>query len=284
MSLLEVRNVTVRFRDATGSDLRAAVDRVCLSLDRGTSLGLVGESGSGKTTLGKAILKLQPVHEGEILFEGQSIAGLRGSALKGFRRRAQMIFQDPMGALDPRQTVGSALEEVLAVHRLIPRERRSARISELLGQVGLDSRQATRYPHEFSGGQRQRVGIARALALEPELLIADEPVSALDVSVQAQILNLLADLQTQLGFACLFIAHDLAVVRYLCPRVAVMCRGQIVESGETETVFSAPQHPYTAQLLAAVPDVQAALEERGNNATISFSDFSHAKPQSSPRS
>lgn len=273
MSLLEVRNVTVRFKDAGGSpagwfrrkggaggSARPAVDGVSLTLERGSSLGLVGESGSGKTTLGKAILRLQPVDAGSIFFDGQAIAGLTGPDLKRFRRRAQMIFQDPMGALDPRQTVGSALEEVLAVHRLVPRERRGARIGELLEQVGLDPRQAARYPHEFSGGQRQRVGIARALALEPELLIADEPVSALDVSVQAQILNLLADLQRRLGFACLFIAHDLAVVRYLCSQVAVLCRGQLVESGVTETVFSAPRHPYTAQLLAAVPEIGSALK------------------------
>jgi len=259
---LDVRDVTVRFGGA-----RPAVDRVSLTLDRGSSLGLVGESGSGKTTLGRAILRLQPVDEGAIFFDGEPVAALRGAAVKRFRRRAQMIFQDPMGALDPRQTVGSALAEVLAVHRVVPPGERSERVVHGLEQVGLEADHARRYPHEFSGGQRQRVGIARALALEPELLIADEPVSALDVSVQAQILNLLSDLQARLKFACLFIAHDLAVVRQVCDRVAVMCRGRLVESGVTESVFSAPREDYTAQLLAAAPDVEAALAARRGGAT-----------------
>ena len=260
MSLLEVNDVTVRFptRDARGRPgVRTVVAGVSFALEEGERVGLVGESGSGKTTLGKALLALEHIAGGSVRFRGDDVHALRGDGLLGFRRGAQMIFQDPMGALNPRMTIGAALEEVLAVHHLAPRSERRDRVQALLDQVGLAPSYAVRYPHEFSGGQRQRVGIARALALAPALVVADEPVSALDVSVQAQILNLLKDIGESRRMACLLIAHDLAVVSYVCRRAMVMYQGRVVEAGLSAEVFGEPQHPYTQALRAAVPDPEA---------------------------
>ncbi len=257
MSLLEANGITVRFtaKDMAGRKSSwAAVSDVAVALGKGERLGIVGESGSGKTTLAKALLALEPLAAGQVYFDSESVGDMKSARLTAFRRRAQMIFQDPMGSLNPRMTVGAAIAEVLEVHCLVPRREISRRVDELLVVVGLDSAYARRYPHEFSGGQRQRVGIARALALNPELLVADEPVSALDVSVQAQILNLLKDLSIARGMACLLIAHDLAVVRYVCDRVMVMYKGRVVEEGAVEAVFAAPKHPYTRLLRDSVPD------------------------------
>jgi len=255
--LLEARDVRVHY-GAPRAPVRA-VDGVSFTLAAGECLGLVGESGCGKSTLGRALLRLEPLQDGAVLFAGTDIGALRGRALRTFRGQAQMIFQDPQGALNPRLSVGGALAEVLAVHRRSRRAARAARVAALLRAVGLDPAHARRYPHEFSGGQRQRIGLARALAVEPRLIIADEPVSALDVSVQVQVLNLLEEFQRELGLTLLFIAHDLAAVRYLCRRVLVMYRGRIVEAGPAAEVYARPRHPYTAALLAAVPDVARGL-------------------------
>ncbi len=257
MSLLEATGVTVWYRghdDHGRRQLWAAVDGVSLAVAAGERVGIIGESGSGKTTLGKALLGIEPVSQGTILFRGQNVHGLRGMALKSFRQGAQMIFQDPMGSLNPRMTIGSALSEVLSVHKLATRAERPSRIKDLLQQVGLDSGYARRFPHEFSGGQRQRIGIARALALNPALLVADEPVSALDVSVQAQILNLIRDLSEARRMAVLLVAHDLAVVNYVCQRVLIMYKGRVMEEGVAQEVFRDPQHPYTQLLKSSVPD------------------------------
>lgn len=235
-----------------------AVDGVDLEVRAGETLGLVGESGSGKTTTGRCILRLIEPTAGSVEVAGTDVLALRGRELRQFRRTMQIVFQDPYGSLNPRMTVADALEEPLAVHGLGDRAWRAARVRELLDQVGLAEAHARRFPHEFSGGQRQRIGIARALALGPRLLVADEPVSALDVSIQAQVLNLLGDLQRELDLALLFIAHDLGVVEHISHRVAVMHRGRILEEGPTETVVGSPQHPYTRQLLAAVPRVAGA--------------------------
>lgn len=270
MSLLDVNEVTVQFpaRDAGGRTvMRPVVSGVSFVVEEGERVGLVGESGSGKTTLGKAVLALERLSGGRVRFRGEDVHALRGEALRVFRRGAQMIFQDPMGALNPRMTVGTALEEVLAVHRVVPRVERGARVKALLDQVGLASSYAGRYPHEFSGGQRQRIGIARALALAPALIVADEPVSALDVSVQAQILNLLKDIGETRNMACLLIAHDLAVVSYVCPRAMVMYKGRVVEAGLSVEVFNEPRHPYTQALRSAVPDPDAGPAELPAGAT-----------------
>ncbi len=256
--LLEVRGLHKWFASG-GGFLRPARERihavagVDLSLNAGETLGLVGESGCGKTTTARCILRLLEASEGDILLEGTDLLSLRGEELRQFRRRMQIVFQDPYGSLNPRLTVGQALEEPLLVHGEKDRDRRRRRVEEMLDRVGLQREHLGRYPHEFSGGQRQRIGIARALILEPCLVVADEPVSALDVSVQAQILNLLLELQQDLGLAYLLISHDLSVVEHMSHRVAVMYLGRVVEEGPTAQVIANPQHPYTKALLAAVP-------------------------------
>jgi oligopeptide transport system ATP-binding protein len=244
-----------------------AVDGVSLAVARGETLGVVGESGSGKTTLGRCILRLIEPDEGSLLFVGVDLRALNGRQLRAIRREIQIIFQDPYGSLNPRMKVGAIVAEPLIIHQLARRADRPRRVAELLEMVGLDAGSARRYPHEFSGGQRQRIGIARALAVSPRLIVADEPVSSLDVSVQAQILNLLAELQERLGLTYLFIAHDLAVVRHISDRVAVMYRGRIVESGRAEDIYTHPLHPYTRALLASVPVADPA--RRGTRALLS---------------
>ncbi len=261
MTLLEVKNLRVHFPVKHGLFSRVkehvkAVDDVSFVIQPGETLGLVGESGCGKTTLGRAIVKLVEPTAGSILFEGEDIAHLSGSALRARRRKFQMIFQDPYGSLNPRMTVAQIIGEAIDIHKLAESaSARQKRIEELLKAVGLDSMHAQRYPHEFSGGQRQRIGIARALAVEPKLIVCDEPVSALDVSVQAQIINLLQDLQQKWGLAYLFIAHDLAVVEHISRRVMVMYLGKVVELAEAKAIIGAPKHPYTQALISAVPVV-----------------------------
>jgi oligopeptide/dipeptide ABC transporter ATP-binding protein len=266
--LLEIEDVRVTF-GRPPHQVRA-VDGVSGSLAAGESIGLVGESGCGKTTLGRAVMGLTPLQTGRIAFGGRDIAGLTGRDAWRYRKQVQMIFQDPYGSLNARMTVGKAIEEVLQVHGWRERAARQQRLAALFESVGLDPEYRDRYPHEFSGGQRQRLGIARALAVEPQLLIADEPVSALDVSVQVQILNLMKDLQRELNLAFLFVAHDLAVVRYVCDRIWVMYLGRIIESGTPDEIFNRPRHPYTQALLSAVPDVEKGLRERvtGSSRTV----------------
>nr|WP_244314221.1 MULTISPECIES: ABC transporter ATP-binding protein [unclassified Pannonibacter] len=270
--LVEIRDVTKTFSIRKGSLLggkarvMTALDAVNLTIRKGECLGLVGESGSGKTTLAKAVLRAIPICGGSIRYNGGKsacdVADLRGDALLDYRRKAQFIFQDPFSSLNPRMTVNEILSEPLVIHNVGTAGERAERVRELMRLVGLDPRYLRRYPHSFSGGQRQRIGIARALALNPEFILCDEPTSALDVSVQAQILNLLQDLKRDLGLTYLFVSHNLAVVDYIADRIAVMCRGRLVELGETRNVVSNPLHPYTRALLAAVPepDLNAPLD------------------------
>ena len=265
MALLEVEDLRVQFDGHDGLFKKScirAVDGVSFVLERGESLGLVGESGCGKTSLGRSILGLVKPTTGRVVFDGRDVASLRGRDLKSFRQSAQIIFQDPYDSLNPRLSVNSVLHEVLRIHHVVPSGQRQQRIRQLMESVGLNPGYAARYPHEFSGGQRQRVGIARALAVNPTMIIADEPVSSLDVSVQVQILNLMKDLQKQLGLSYLFVAHDLAVVRYMCERIMVMYLGKIVEASSTEELFEHPSHPYTQALLSAVPDIDKGLSAR----------------------
>ena len=265
--ILEVRNLVKHFT-VSGAGLFGrhvglirAVDGVSFSIQKGETLGLVGESGCGKTTTGRCILQLERPTAGEIIFEGQDLTKLSLDQLRPIRRKIQVIFQDPYSSLNPRMTVGQIIAEPLAVHGIVPdRSARQARVHDLLSRVGILASLADRYPHELSGGQRQRVGVARALAMEPSLIICDEPVSALDVSIQAQIINLLEDLQSEFHLTYLFVAHDLSVVRHISDRVAVMYLGKIVEITDRQALYEEPLHPYTKALLSAVPIPDPAVE------------------------
>ena len=266
MPLLEVHNLTKRFpiHRATGpftqvTDEVRAVDGVDLTVDAGETLGLVGESGCGKSTLGRCLLRLLEPTGGTIAFDGQDLRALAPESLRKARREMQIVFQDPFASLNPRMTIGAILEEPLRVHKIVPAQGLRAEVARLLGQVGLPLAAATRYPHEFSGGQRQRVGIARALALRPKFIVADEPVSALDVSIRAQILNLFRQVQADTGVALLFVAHDLGAVRQISHRVAVMYLGKIVETAAADELYDNPRHPYTRALLAAVPSIDGGV-------------------------
>jgi oligopeptide/dipeptide ABC transporter ATP-binding protein len=257
-SLLEVKNLVKHFvanRSMFGRPTAfiRAVDGVSFKVDAGETLALVGESGCGKSTVSRLVLRLIEPDAGQISFEGRDLLAMDANQLRAFRRDAQIIFQDPYASLNPRMTVGQILTEPLALHDLVQPARRRERVEELLRLVGLEPRFARRYPHEFSGGQRQRIAIARALAVEPKLIICDEPVSALDVSIRSQILNLLHDLQERLGLAYIFVSHDLAVVQHIADRVAVMNLGTIVETAEAQTLFASPRHPYSRALLSAIP-------------------------------
>lgn len=266
MSLLEVENLKTWF-PVKGSWFKhreyvKAVDGVSFHIEKGETLGLVGESGCGKSTLGRTLVRLETPVEGNVRFNGKDIAGLKGKALRSARTSFQMIFQDPYGSLNPRMSVMSALDEVLALHSDLDRSGRVRRMIELLEMVGLGEEHLRRYPHQFSGGQKQRIGIARALAVGPELIVADEPVSALDVSVQAQIINLLKEIQRTTDIALLFIAHDLAVVAHISDRILVMYLGKIVESGTSAQICGSPAHPYTRALVSAVPTLDGKGSER----------------------
>ena len=256
MALVEVRHLVKHF--ARGGSLRArsvvrAVDDVSFDVDEGETFGLVGESGSGKTTTGRCLLRLIEPDSGEVRFRGENVLAFNRQRLRRARRDMQMVFQDPYSSLNPRMRARAIVEEPLVIHQIGSRGDRHDRVAELFGLVGLDAAWLDRYPHEFSGGQRQRIGLARALALNPSFIIADEPVSALDVSIQAQVINLLLDLQERLNLTYLLIAHDLRLVQHVCTRVAVMYLGRIVESGLTASIFANPQHAYTRALLSGIP-------------------------------
>ncbi len=287
-ALLTVKDLQVYFPVLTGVLRRRtgwvrAVDGVTFDIAAGETLGLVGESGSGKTTIGRTIVRITDPIAGSIDLGGSNLLALRGEELRRRRRQFQMVFQDPYSSLDPRQTVGDILAEPLRVHKLASGRARSARVAELLDLVGLDSSFVERYPHEFSGGQRQRIGIARALAVEPEVIVCDEPISALDVSIQAEFINLLERLQADLGLTYLFIAHDLAVVRHIADRVAVMYLGKIVELAPSDMLYAQPLHPYTVALLSAVP-VPDAVTEKSRRRIILKGDIpSPANPPSGCR-
>lgn len=269
MSLLEVKNLVKYFR-VSNEELGAkpsvvkAVDGVNFSVEAGSTLGLVGESGCGKSTTGRTLMRLTEATDGVVLFEGKDVLKMNRRELKNFRREVQFIFQDPYASLNPRFTVGEIIAEPLLIHKMGNKKERTAKVKNLLEIVGLNPEHINRYPHEFSGGQRQRIGIARALALEPKLIICDEPVSALDVSIQAQVLNLLEKLQQEFGIAFLFIAHDLSVVQHISDEVAVMYLGKIVERTDWRSLYAEPNHPYTQSLLSAVPipdpDIQSQRE------------------------
>ncbi|HEY2146925.1 MAG TPA: oligopeptide/dipeptide ABC transporter ATP-binding protein [Pirellulales bacterium] len=266
--LLDVRDLAVHFPFSRGPFYRRehgairAVDGVSFTIGEGETFGLVGESGCGKSTTARAILNLVPITAGEVLWKGEQIGGLPDRAMRPYRRQIQMIFQDPFASLNPRMTVGRIVAEPMKIFGLHEPSRRKVEVIRLLDVVGLNPRFLNRYPHEFSGGQRQRIGIARALAVNPKLIVCDEPISALDVSIQAQVINLLMDLQRQLGLAYLFIAHDLSVVRHISNRIGVMYLGRIVELADAATLYRQPRHPYTQALLSAVPIPDPRIERK----------------------
>ena len=287
-NLIEVKNLKVYFPIRAGifktvQGMVKAVDDITFEVRRGETLGLVGESGCGKSTTGRAMIRLREPTEGTVTFDGTELTTLKKQPLRRLRRRMQIIFQDPYGSLDPRMTVGSIISEPLDTHRLAKGEEKRARVAELLKMVGLDPTYVNRYPHEFSGGQRQRIGVARALAVEPEFIVCDEPISALDVSIQAQVLNLLTDLRDRLGLTYLFIAHDLSVVKHISDRVAVMYLGKIVEIGPPDTIYAGPGHPYTRALLSAVPVPDPQAERRRKRVILTGDVPSPANPPSGCR-
>jgi len=281
--LLKVENLKKYFPILQGVIRRKvgdvkAVDDVSFNIYKGETLGLVGESGCGKSTTGRVILQLYPVTEDKIVFEGQNLTELRGESLRKMRPSMQMIFQDPHACLNPRMTVGSIISEPLLEHSMAKGRERLQRVEELLELVGLDSTHANRYPHEFSGGQRQRIGIARALALNPKFIICDEPIAALDVSIQAQVVNLLEDLQKEFGLTYLFISHDLSMIRHIAQRVAVMYLGRIMELADHKSIYENPRHPYTQALLSAVPSPDPVREETRERVILSGDVPSPADP------
>jgi oligopeptide/dipeptide ABC transporter ATP-binding protein len=266
-NLVEIDNLKVYFPIRSGifktqKGTVKAVDNITFEVRRGETLGLVGESGCGKSTIGRAMIRLRDATSGSVRFDGVDLTSLSTGELRKMRRRMQIIFQDPYGSLDPRMTVGSIVSEPIETHHLAAGEAKDERVADLLRLVGLDPNYVKRYPHEFSGGQRQRIGVARALAVEPEFIVCDEPISALDVSIQAQVLNLLTDLRHRLGLTYLFVAHDLSVVKHISDRVAVMYLGRIVEVGPPDILYSAPGHPYTRALLSAVPVPDPVAERK----------------------
>jgi oligopeptide transport system ATP-binding protein len=272
MPLLDVTNIKKYYPAGRNFFSRSAgwvkaVDNVSFSVTEGETLGIVGESGCGKSTLGRTILRLHKPTDGQIIYAGQDITELRDFQLKSVRRQMQIVFQDPYASLNPKHKAGDIVEEPLRVHRVGTKSERRDRVHWLFEKVGLESHHISRFPHEFSGGQRQRIGIARALALNPKLIVCDEPVSALDVSVQSQVINLLQDLQEEMGLTYLFISHDLSVIRHICSRVAVMYLGKIVELGNTEEIYKEPAHPYTQALLSAIP-LPNPLQQRQRNRII----------------
>lgn len=278
--LLEVKDIAKHFEQdadtvlpwSTGNAVKA-VDGVSFTLEKGEVLGLVGESGCGKTTTGKMVVGLHKPTEGTIQFKGRDITAPDSNERKESRKQIQMVFQDPSSSLNPRKKVGRTLREVLKTHEIVPKEQHQQKVEELLVQVGLEPEHKDRYPHEFSGGQQQRIGIARALAVEPEIIVADEPVSALDVSVQAKIINLLDDLRDELDISIIFIAHDLKVVKHISDRVAVMYLGEIAEIGPKQEIFNSPKHPYTKSLLSAIPNP-------GSNTSIADKEILEGEPPS----
>jgi len=269
MCLLQIENLTKRFPVGGAGLLSSgkhefvhAVDGVSITLERGETLGLVGESGCGKSTLGRCILRLIEPSSGTVVFEGRDLLKLTHNQMRQERSNLQIVFQDPMGSLNPRMRIGAILAEALLTHKIVPRSEIKMETARLLEQVGMPADSADRFPHEFSGGQRQRIGIARALSVRPKLIVADEPISALDVSIRAQILNLLRSVQQDSGVAILFIAHDLGAVRQISDRIAVMYLGKIVETGNADSIYDSPAHPYTQALLDAIPSVEEPQGER----------------------
>ena len=277
--LLKARHVTKYFPLKGGQGEVHAVDDVSFSLQKGETLGVVGESGCGKSTLARVLLRLIEPTSGEIYIDGVDLSKLTPRNLRAKRREFQMVFQDAYASLDSRQKIGNIIAEPLIVHRIGDRKTRRQRVAKLLDMVGLEADAASRYPHEFSGGQRQRIGIARAISLEPKLVVADEPVSALDVSIQSQVLNLLVDLRKQLDLSYIFISHDLAVVEHICDTIAVMYLGEIVEMTDGETLFAAPKHPYTQALMSAIP--RPDPKRRGNPRIVLQGDIPN--PENPPR-
>ncbi len=267
-TLMQIENLEMHFPITEGIIFQRkvgavkAVDGISFDIKRGETLGLVGESGCGKSTTGRAILQLYRPTGGSVKYRGQDLALLKGESMRQMRRHLQIIFQDPYASLNPRMTVGNIIGEPIEVHRLAHGKAKQDRVRELLNVVGLNPNYVNRYPHEFSGGQRQRIGIARALAVEPDFIVADEPISALDVSIQAQVVNLLEDLQKEFGLTYLFIAHDLSVVRHISDRIAVMYLGKVVELADRDELYEAPMHPYTKALLSAIPIPDPVLEEK----------------------